>query len=109
MLTLGFIAPALILVHQQETSWIKAHEIVSLWFKFHGVKSDLFSGKMHLYWKTLKIKGKVGNFTVLESVYIKQFEFFRSNDNSILTLAFKIAYSLFDMSSILIKNDTIYK
>lgn len=42
------------------------------------------------------MKVKVWNFTVFERVYIKQIQFFPSNDNQILTLAFKIAYLFSD-------------
>lgn len=49
MLTLWFIALALIFVQQRGTSSMKAHQIVSFLLKFRGLKSDSFSGKMRLY------------------------------------------------------------
>lgn len=70
---------------------MKVHQLFPLLINFCNLKSDLFFGKMLLHRKTLKIKGKVGNFTVLERVNIIPL----LNDNSTLTLALKIANPLF--------------
>lgn len=47
---------------------MKAHQIVFLLLKFLDLKSVRFSGKMGLNEKTLKMKVKVGNLTVLKRV-----------------------------------------
>lgn len=46
MLTLGFLVLALIFVKQRGTSWIKAHQLVSILLKFRSVNSDSFFGKI---------------------------------------------------------------
>lgn len=52
-----------------------------------------FSVKMQLFWKTLKIKVKRGNFPILNRLYIKQWNFFSSAVELIylnLTFVFKM-------------------
>lgn len=63
ILTLRFIASALIFVQQRWTPWMKDHQFCSLLLNFCGVNSDSFSGQMRLYWKTLK-KVKVKNYKI---------------------------------------------
>lgn len=98
MFTLGFIyvAMALIFVQLQGIPWLKAYQFDSLLLKFEVLSQ--------IQYNNIKMKVQLGNFPVLERLYIKQFNFFPSNDNwYIKTLIFKIENPLFwHVSSILI-------
>lgn len=74
---------------------MKAHQIVSL-VKISWCEVKIRFLAKYVYWKILKMKEKVGKFTVFERVY-KQFQFFHLNDtcNSMLVTALKIANPLF--------------
>lgn len=95
MLILGLIASAPIFVQLWGTHWMKAHQIVSL-VKISWCEVKIRFLAKYVYWKILKMKEKVGKFTVFERVY-KQFQFSHLNDtcNSMLATALKIANPLF--------------
>lgn len=86
MLILGLIASALIFVRQWGTHWMKAHQIVSL-VKISWCEVKIRFLAKYVYWKILKMKEKVGKFTVFERVY-KQFQFFHLNDTCKLQILF---------------------
>lgn len=69
---------------------MKAHHIVSPLLKFRVVKSDSFSHKMLQYRKLTECHS-------VERVYIKQYQFLSSNDNSILTFLLKLQIVFFDI------------